>query len=72
MTIKPRDIGTFLVESRSRPGEWHLVSLIVDEYYGCSCEGFTFSTPFGTCSHIREVMRRLYLHKLKMIVGFKR
>jgi hypothetical protein len=70
MTIKAHDIGTFLVRSRSRPGEWHVVSVLIDEYYGCTCEGFQTSAPFGTCAHIREVTWRLMRHRLSMIVAF--
>lgn len=70
MTIKAYDIGTFLVKSRTRDG-WHLVSVLIDEYYGCTCEGFQTSAPLGTCAHIREVTWRLMQHRLGMVVGFR-
>ena len=69
MIIKPYGIGTFLVKSRTRDG-WHLVSVLIDEYYGCTCEGFQMSSPLGTCAHIREVTWRLMRHRLAMVVGF--
>ena len=68
----PLDIGTYFVASRSRPWIKHLVSIIPDEHFGCSCESFEFGGEyFPTCAHIREACRKRRLGKLPMIVGMK-
>jgi hypothetical protein len=73
MTFRAFDIGTFLVRSRSRHGEEHILSLIGDpeEGGGCSCEGYRFSAPFNTCAHYREAIRRRQSGKLSVIVAMK-
>lgn len=48
-----------LVESRSRPGQWHNVSFEFNDENGkeesvCTCESFTFR---GGCRHVRAVDR---------------
>jgi len=69
MKFIPLDIGTFLVTSRSRPGDWHIVSLLPDEYYGCSCEDYAKGESFNTCRHVREAERRRRLGRLAMVVA---
>jgi hypothetical protein len=70
MRFLPLDIGTYLVMSRSRKGEYHIVCLLGEER-GCSCEAYQFSEPFNTCVHIRTAYRLRRQGKLKMIVGVK-
>ncbi len=69
MTFIPRDIGSYLVRSRSRDG-YHVVDLLGDDH-GCSCEGYEFSEPFSTCAHYREALRRRQQGRLPMIVAMK-
>lgn len=71
MRFIPLDIGTFLVTSRSEPGSHHIVSLLPDDYYGCSCIGYQLSEPCNTCRHIREAEKRRQLGRLAMIVGIR-
>ena len=66
MRFIPFDIGTYLVHSGSRPAVWHVVSLIPDEYYGCSCEAYDYAY---TCRHIREAERRRRMGRLMMVVA---
>lgn len=49
--IQPHDRGTFLVESRSRPGEHHIVDA---QERTCSCEHAFFRR--GLCWHLRAVL----------------
>lgn len=71
LKFTPLDIGTYLVASRTRPNECHLISLLPDEYYGCSCEGYEFTTPWNWCSHFDQAMRRRQAGKLPMIIGMR-
>lgn len=75
MTFIPFDIGTYLVKSRTRDGEAHLLNLLgnegEDDPWGCSCEGYEFSEPFNTCAHYREALRRRRQGRLPMIVAMK-
>lgn len=48
--VIPHDLNTFLVESRSRPGEHHITDL---EELTCSCESFQFHK---TCAHLKSLM----------------
>lgn len=50
MSVIPHDRGTFLVESRSRPDEHHIVDI---EEKTCSCEAFQFHQ---TCQHLEKLM----------------
>lgn len=72
MKFIPLDIGTYLVMSRSRPGEYHILSLLGNgDDYGCSCEGYRFSEPWPTCVHMRVAYRLRRQGKLPIIVGMK-
>lgn len=51
MKITPRDIGTYLVESRTRKGEHHIVDVIDNT---CSCED---AADGKQCDHLAEVIR---------------
>jgi len=50
MKITPHDLGTFLVSSRSRRGQYHIVDM---REATCSCEAFATR---GTCRHLRAVL----------------
>jgi hypothetical protein len=66
MRFIPYDIGTFLVPSRSRRGERHIIDLID---WTCSCEGYQ---SYMTCAHLREAWRRRTFEHLRIIVGMRR
>lgn len=52
MKITPHDAGTYLVESRTRPGEHHIVDVIEKT---CSCESREYERI--QCDHLAEVIR---------------
>lgn len=55
MTILAHDLGTYLVESDSRPGEHHIVD---DTELTCSCEAFANRERLGIllCKHLTAVV----------------
>jgi uncharacterized Zn finger protein len=50
MKITPHDLGTFLVSSRSRRGQYHIVDI---REATCSCKAFNIR---GTCRHLQAVL----------------
>ncbi len=60
MTIIPHDTDTCLVESRSRPGEHHIVDI---SEMTCSCEYFNDPSKHPitpTCAHLEAVLYRIH------------
>lgn len=56
MTVRPHDIGTYLVTSETRDDIEHLVDLSTME---CSCEAaldFALRSPSDPCKHILAVI----------------
>jgi hypothetical protein len=61
MNITPHDIGTFLVESRSRPDEVHIIDV---NDRTCSCESFQFNK---TCQHLKILMNEPDTQELALV-----
>lgn len=56
MTVTPRDIGTYLVTSRTRAEIEHLVDL---SDMTCSCEAaldFETTSPVAPCAHVEAAI----------------
>jgi colicin import membrane protein len=60
VNIIPHDRNTFLVESRSVPGEHHIVDL---EERTCSCKGFEINK---TCDHLKALMSQTETPELEL------
>lgn len=60
--IVPHDNGTYIVESRSAPGEHYVVDvsgvrIIVKQWPTCPCKGFSVRKD---CTHVHDAITKLY------------
>jgi hypothetical protein len=60
--ITPHDNGTYLVESKSAPGEYYVVDvsgvkIVVKQWPTCPCKGYSVRKD---CTHVHDAIVKLF------------